>query len=93
MPRQATDHGCGRLRNGRELSAQLGQGEPGTDIREDPQLDRVDQTLKNVAEQLDLHIAEAAGGRQEQRRDMCGGLGAFLRGPRGNRRLDLVGDQ
>ena len=57
------------------------------------QLDGVDQPLKDVAEQLDLFVAVAAGRRQKQRGHALGGLGAFFGGACGDRRFDLVGDR
>src|ERR1700739_2270942 len=60
------DNGWRRLRDRSKLTAHFGKRNTGTDIRDRPQLDRVDQAIKYTVEQLDLLIVEGAGGRQKK---------------------------
>jgi len=78
MPRQSANDRGRRPRQRRKLRAQLGQSDARADIGQRPELDGVDQALKDVAKQRDLLVAVTRGRRHKQRGDAPGGLGAFL---------------
>ena len=65
VPRQTANDRGRRLRQGRELCAELGQRNARADVRERAKLDGVDQSLEDVAEQRDLLVVITTGRRQK----------------------------
>src|ERR1700676_5683168 len=54
IARQTADHRGRRLRNRRKLNAHFSKSDPGADIGDRPYLDRLDEALQHIAEQLNL---------------------------------------
>ena len=90
---EAAHHGRRRLRDRRELRADLGQRDACAHVGDGAQLDGADQAFEHVVEQRDLLVVEAAGGSQEQVGDAPGRLQPLFRRAGPNRGFDLVDDR
>src|ERR1700675_2115474 len=66
IARQTADDGGRRLRNRRKLNAHFSKSDPGADVGDRPYLDRLDEPLENIAEELNFLAGDAAGGRDKQ---------------------------
>ncbi|MGY4366544.1 hypothetical protein ACVW1A_002609 [Bradyrhizobium sp. LB1.3] len=90
---EAADDRWWRLRDRRELRADLGESNARAHVGDGPELDGADQALKHVVEQRDLLVVKTGGGGQEQVGDAAGSCQALFRGARPKRGLDLVDDR
>jgi hypothetical protein len=89
---KAADNGGRRLADGSKLNAHLSQRDPRTHICDRPDLYRLDESFKQITEQLDLLMIEAASGRQKKIRNTLDRFQALFRRSDTYRRFNFVDD-
>jgi hypothetical protein len=93
VPRQVTNDGRRRLRDRSKLGAYFSKGDVSADIRDRPQLYRLDQPFEHSVEELYLLTVEAAGGRQKKIGNAPGRFQALCRQAHANCGLDFIDDR
>src|SRR5207302_5812212 len=87
------DDGRRRLGDRSKLRAYFGKCDTSADIRDRPQLYRLDEPLEHIVEQLNLFASQAAGGCQKKIGNTPGGFQALFSRADTYRGLDFIDDR